>query len=119
MNIDPPSHSPELLHVDRALLPGPRHDLLGADAGAHPPRILLLYGSLPPPAYSRKRALEPARILGRRGAEPRLSHPHGVPQLDGLDRARPKVQELRAPSASSAGAVWVSPWGPGSFAGVF
>ena len=63
MNIDPPSHSPELLHVDRALLPGPRHDLLGADAGAHPPRILLLYGSLRPQSYSRKLALEAERIL--------------------------------------------------------
>ena len=51
-----------LPQLDADLLPAPRHDLLGAPASAHPPRILLLYGSLRPQSCSRKLALEaPAR----------------------------------------------------------
>ena len=119
MNIDPPSHLSELPHVEPALLPGPRHDLLGADAGAHPPRILLLYGSLRPQSYSRKLALEAERILRRLGAETRVFDPHGLPLLDSVDREHPKVQELRALSQWSEGQVWVSPERHGSVTGVF
>lgn len=119
MNVDPPSQSPDLPHVETGLLPGPRHDLLGADAGAHPPRILLLYGSLRPQSYSRKLALEAERILRRLGAETRVFDPHGLPLLDSVDRDHPKVQELRALSQWSEGQVWVSPERHGSVTGVF
>ncbi len=119
MNVDPPSQSPDLPHVETGLLPGPRHDLLGADAGAHPPRILLLYGSLRPQSYSRKLALEAERILRRLGAETRVFDPHGLPLLDSVDRDHPKVKELRALSQWSEGQVWVSPERHGTVTGVF
>ncbi|WP_281287393.1 arsenical resistance protein ArsH [Luteimonas granuli] len=111
--------SPDLLHVDTDLLPGPRHDALGADAGAHPPRILLLYGSLRPQSYSRKLALEAERILRRLGAETRVFDPHGLPMLDSVDRDHPKVRQLREWSQWSEGQVWVSPERHGTLTGVF
>ncbi|MEN1927655.1 arsenical resistance protein ArsH [Luteimonas sp. MJ250] len=120
MNID--QQRPDILdlpHVDTALLPGPQHDALGADAGAHPPRILLLYGSLRPQSFSHKLALEAERVLKHLGAETRVFDPHGLPLLDSVDRDHPKVRQLREWSQWSEGQVWVSPERHGSVTGVF
>ena len=123
MNIDEQriglSDFPGLPHLDADLLPGPHHELLGADAAAHPPRILLLYGSLRPESYSRKLALEAERILSHLGAETRVFDPHGLPLLDSVGRDHPKVQQLRAWSQWSEGQVWVSPERHGTVTGVF
>lgn len=85
----------------------------------HPPRILLLYGSLRPESYSRKLALEAERILRHLGAETRIFDPHHLPVLDSVGKDHPKVQELRQLCQWSEGQVWVSPERHGTLTGVF
>ena len=92
---------------------------LSAAADGHPPRILILYGSLRPESYSRKLALEAQRLLQLFGAETRLFDPHDLPMLDSVPATHPKVQELRALSLWSEGQVWVSPERHGAPTGVF
>ncbi|CAK8992195.1 NADPH-dependent FMN reductase ArsH (Arsenical resistance operon protein ArsH) [Durusdinium trenchii] len=75
----------------------------------HPPRILVLYGSLRPSSFSRKLAYECARLLEVLGADVRTFSPHGLPVRDPALEEHPKVQELRALSMWSEGHVWVSP----------
>lgn len=45
----------------------------------HPPRILLLYGSLRPRSFSRLATEEAARLLRFFGAEPRIFDPSDLP----------------------------------------
>jgi arsenic resistance protein ArsH len=85
----------------------------------HPPRILILYGSLRPQSFSRKLALEAERVLQQFGAETRVFDPHDLPVLDSVPASHPKVQELRALSLWSEGQVWVSPERHGTVTGVF
>src|SRR3546814_330641 len=110
---------PDLPHLATDLLPAPRRDTLGADAVAHAPRILLLYGSLRPQSYSRKLALEAQRILQHLGADTRVFDPHDLPMLDSVGRDHPKVRQLREWSQWSEGQVWVSPERHGNVTGVF
>ncbi len=86
---------------------------------SHPPRILILYGSLRPQSFSHKLALEAERILRQFGAETRIFDPHELPILDSVPPNHPKVQELRALSLWSEGQVWVSPERHGAITGVF
>jgi arsenic resistance protein ArsH len=86
---------------------------------AHPPRILLLYGSLRQRSYSRFLVEEAARLLGRMGAETRIFDPRGLPLPDSVPADHPKVQELRALSIWSEGQVWCSPERHGALTGVF
>ncbi|MBD8879354.1 arsenical resistance protein ArsH [Rhodanobacter sp. 7MK24] len=110
----------ELPHIDSALLDTPDLAKLALPTGAdHPPRILILYGSLRPQSFSRKLALEAERILRRFGAETRVFDPHELPILDSVPGSHPKVQELRALSLWSEGQVWVSPERHGNLTGVF
>ena len=89
-------------------------------AGAlHPPRILLLYGSLRERSFSRLLIEEAARILQRLGAETRIFDPRDLPAPDSVDASHPKVQELRALSLWSEGQVWCSPERHGAVTGVF
>ena len=75
----------DLPHVTAAALDTPTLDKLALPAGAsHPPRILILYGSLRPQSFSRKLALEAERILRHFGAETRVFDPHGLPLLDSV-----------------------------------
>jgi hypothetical protein len=61
----------------------PDHDLLDARTKTtHPPRILLLYGSLRERSYSRFLTLEAERILQHFGAETRVFNPHELPLPD-------------------------------------
>ncbi len=92
---------------------------LGVPAGGHPPRILILYGSLRPESYSRKLALEAQRLLELFGADTRLFDPHDLPMLDSVPATHPKVEELRALSLWSEGQVWVSPERHGAPTAVF
>ncbi|TKS53568.1 arsenical resistance protein ArsH [Luteimonas yindakuii] len=88
-------------------------------SGTHPPRILILYGSLRPESYSRKLALEAERLLRHFGAETRVFDPHGLPVQGSCEVDHPKVQELLTLSAWSEGHVWVSPERHGSITAVF
>jgi arsenic resistance protein ArsH len=110
----------DLPHVDATLLDIPSLEKLALPPGAdHPPRILVLYGSLRPQSFSRKLALEAERILRRLGAETRVFDPHDLPILDSEPASHPRVRELRALSLWSEGQVWVSPERHGTVTGVF
>lgn len=85
----------------------------------HPPRFLLLYGSLRERSFSRFLAFEAARLLERMGGEVRLFDPRGLPLPDGAPASHPKVQELRGLSLWSEGQVWCSPERHGAMTGVF
>lgn len=50
----------------------------------HPPRILLLYGSLRPRSFSRLLVLEAERILQAMSAETRIFDPAGLPVADSV-----------------------------------
>lgn len=67
---------------------------------SHPPRVLLLYGSLRERSYSRLLTEEAARILERLGAEPRIFDPRGLPLPDAVSADHPKVQGDRDVPAS-------------------
>ena len=108
----------DLPNVDPSHLATPDLSVLGAQAGGHPPRILLLYGSLRPQSYSRKLALEAERLLRHLGAETRVFDPHDLPMLDSVGKEHPKVQQLREWSQWSEGQVWVTPERHGTITGV-
>ena len=84
----------------------------------HPPRILLLYGSLRERSYSRFLVEEAARILQRLGAETRIFDPRDLPLPDAVAADHPKVQELRSLSMWSEGQVWCSPERHGAITGI-
>jgi arsenical resistance protein ArsH len=86
---------------------------------AHPPRILMLFGSLRPTSYSRLLTLEAERILRHFGAETRVFDPHGLPLVDSVAADHPKVVELRKLSEWSEGQVWCSPERHGTLTAVF
>jgi arsenic resistance protein ArsH len=85
----------------------------------HPPRILLLYGSLRERSYSRFLTYEAERILKRLGADTRVFDPHGLPMPDSVPGDHPKVRELRELSLWSEGQVWCSPERHGTITGTF
>ena len=65
-----------------------------ASASTHPPRILLLYGSLRERSYSRFLVQEAALILERLGAETRIFDPRDLPMPDAAPAEHPKVQDV-------------------------
>ncbi|MCO5089893.1 arsenical resistance protein ArsH [Bosea sp. (in: a-proteobacteria)] len=108
----------DLPNVDDACLDVPTIDRLQATPSTHPPRILLLYGSLRERSYSRFLTLEAERLLRHFGAETRVFDPHGLPLPDGAEVSHPKVKELRELSLWSEGQVWTSPERHGAMSGV-
>lgn len=90
-----------------------------APASTHPPRILVLYGSLRDKSLSRYLAEECRRVLERFGAEVRVFDPRGLPVFDRQSFDLPKVQELRAASVWSEGQVWVTPEQHGAMTAAF
>ncbi len=86
---------------------------------AHPPRILLLYGSLRERSYSRLLTLEADRLLRAMGADTRTFDPGGLPMANSVPADHPKVRELRDLSVWSEGQVWCSPEVHGAVTGVF
>ncbi len=84
----------------------------------HPPRILLLYGSLRKRSFSRLLTEEAARILRRLGAETTTFDPSGLPLPDDADASHPKVQELRDAVTACEGMVWCSPERHGAMTGI-
>jgi arsenic resistance protein ArsH len=85
----------------------------------HPPRILLLYGSLRARSYSRLVVEEAARLVRFFGAEPRIFDPSDLPLPDQIKSDdHPAVHELRELSMWSEGHIWCSPERHGQITGV-
>lgn len=100
-------------------LPSPTLEALeSAQVSTHPPRFLLLYGSLRGRSYSRLAVEEAARILERFGGECRIYDPEGLPQPDSVPPEHPKVAELRGLFQWSEGQVWCSPERHGTITGI-
>jgi arsenic resistance protein ArsH len=108
----------DLPNVVSDCLDVPAIERLRAVPSTHPPRILLLYGSLRERSYSRFLTLEAERLLRYFGADTRIFDPHGLPLPDGAATDHPKVQELRELSLWSEGQVWTSPERHGAMSGV-
>ncbi len=104
--------------VPGALKPLDVDALTGPDDPGHPPRILLLYGSLRYVSYSRLCAEEGARVLRALGCETRFFDPSGLPLTDDADETHPKVAELRDLVMWSEGMVWSSPERHGAMTGI-
>lgn len=92
--------------------------LLSGGRLEHPPRILLLYGSLRDRSFSRLMTQEAARVLNRFGAETKTFNPSGLPLPNDTDADHPKVQKLRDLVAWSEGMVWCSPERHGAMTGI-
>ncbi len=84
----------------------------------HPPRILLLYGSLRERSFSRLLAEEAQRLLIAMGCETRFFNPAGLPQVDEVPETHPKVVELRELVQWAEGMVWSSPERHGAMTGL-
>ncbi len=109
-----PDHLPALDQRFVHLRPG-----AGLGADGHPPRILLLYGSLRERSYSRLATEEAARLLQHFGAETRIFDPRELPfpdQVSGDDH--PAIKELREHALWSEGMVWCSPERHGQITGL-
>ena len=107
---------PDLPNLSLAAVRQP--DLLTVSRATHPPRILLLYGSLRERSYSRFATLEAERLLRHFGCETRIFHANGLPLPDDAEASHPKVQELREACLWSEGQVWTSPERHGAMTGV-
>lgn len=106
-NIEPDNfHLPA---IDKLALPG---------EPGHPPRVLMLYGSLRGRSYSRFLTLEAKRVLEALGAEVRVFDPAGLPLVSDDAESHPKVVELRELSLWSEAQVWCSPERHGAMTGV-
>lgn len=92
--------------------------LFPAERSTHPPRILLLYGSLRERSFSRFTTEEAARLLKALGGEPRIFDPRGLPLADATEADHPKVAELRDLVGWCEGMVWCSPERHGAMSGV-
>ncbi len=101
-----------------ALHPIDPMEYVGQADDAHPPRILLLYGSLRDVSYSRLAAMEAARVLRAFGCETRMFDPSGLPLPDDADETHDKVAELRDLVMWSEGMVWSSPERHGAMTGI-
>ena len=89
------------------------------EPSTHPPRFLLLYGSLRERSFSRLMIEEADRLLRSFGAETYIYEPRGLPQPDDASPDHPKVKELRDASIWSEGHVWCSPERHGTITGIF
>ena len=89
-----------------------------ASAPNHPPRILLLYGSLRERSFSRLLTEEAARVLQAMGAQTQVFNPTGLPLPDDAPETHSKVQELRSSVQWAEGMVWTSPERHGAMTGI-
>ncbi len=109
----------DLPQLDAALFRVPDASLLQpARPSTHPPRIVLLYGSLRARSFSRLLVEEAARLLTAMGADVRIFNPSGLPLPDDAPEHHPKVAELRELVQWSEGMVWCSPERHGAMTGV-
>lgn len=110
--VDLPNINPELLE------PIDVDALIGPGGERHPPRILILYGSVRKRSYSRFLAQEAARLLRWFGCDVRIFNPSGLPLPDSTDVDHPRVQALRNDAKWSEGMVWISPERHGAMTGI-
>ncbi len=89
------------------------------EPSAHPPRVLILYGSLRAKSFSRYLSEECGRVLTAFGADVRTFDPGGLPVFDRSSFDLPKVRELRELSVWSEAHVWVSPEQHGAMTAAF
>lgn len=109
----------DLPQVDATLFRVPDINQLRPTAPAtHPPRFLLLYGSLRERSFSRLLTEEAARLLTAMGSEVRAFNPSGLPLPDDAPESHPKVVELRELAQWSEGMVWCSPERHGAMTGI-
>ncbi len=85
----------------------------------HPPRILILVGSIRTGSYSLKLAEQAVHILQTMGADTQIYDSRELPLFDNSQTCHPKVQELRQLSAWSEGMLWICPEVHGNITGVF
>ena len=108
-----------LPNLDESSFKIPQQQLLvSQQASKHPPRILMLYGSLRERSYSKLLTLEATKLLEAMGAEVRVFDPLDLPQPDAAPDTHPKVKELRDLAAWSEGMVWCSPERHGAMTGI-
>ncbi|MEO6102348.1 MAG: arsenical resistance protein ArsH [Pseudoxanthomonas sp.] len=113
------SSCPDLPNLSADLLTTPSSAQLSSPCrSTHPPRFLLLYGSLRKRSFSKLLTLEAARLLQAMGAETRVFDPLGLPLPDAEPATHPKVQELRQLAQWSEGMVWSSPERHGAMSGI-
>ena len=109
----------DLPNVEGPFFDTPTVSALGiTQVASHPPRILLLYGSLRERSFSKLLTLEAERLLQAMGCETRVYDPAGLPLPDSVASDHPKVAELRDLSLWSEGQVWCSPERHGTITGI-
>lgn len=109
----------DLPNIDLAQLqPIDREAVAALDGPTHPPRILVLYGSIRQRSYSRLLSEEAGRLLRWFGCDVRTFDPQGLPLPDGAGPDHPKVTELRDLADWAEGMVWVSPERHGAMSGI-
>ena len=109
----------DLPNVDLARLRPLGVELLaGPGDPTHPPRILVLYGSIRERSFSRLLSEEAGRLLRWFGCEVRTFDPRDLQLPDGAGPDHPKVKELRDLAEWSEGMVWVSPERHGAMTGI-
>lgn len=109
----------DLPNIDASLIqPIDIESLVTPNDPRHPPKILVLYGSLRERSFSRLVAEEASRLLRWYGCEVRMFNPSGLPLPDDADVDHPKVQELRKLAQWSEGMLWVSPERHGSMTSI-
>jgi arsenic resistance protein ArsH len=104
--------------ADAAFHQTDHNQLFPQNRPGHPPRVLLLYGSLRKRSFSQLMSQEAAQILTRLGATTKIFNPAGLPLPDDCDVNHEKVQELRELMTWSEAMVWCSPERHGSMTGV-
>ena len=109
----------DLPNIDASLIQSiDIESLVAPNDPRHPPKILVLYGSLRERSFSRLAAEEASRLLRWYGCEVRMFNPSGLPLPDDADIEHPKVQELRELAQWSEGMLWVSPERHGSMTSI-
>lgn len=109
----------DLPQIQETCFERPSLELLSSEIRSqHPPRILMLYGSLRSRSFSRLVTEEAARLLRAMGAEVRIFNPSQLPLPDDAPESHPKVTELRELALWSEGMVWCSPERHGAMTGI-
>ena len=88
------------------------------NASKHPPKILLLYGSLRERSYSRLVVEECQRLLTAMNCEVKIFNPKGLPLVDDDNEQHEKVTELRELAMWSEAQIWCSPERHGAMTGL-